>query len=82
MGWSLDFCLRLRRRGGLAQLDRLTQVPQQRIECEGQGVDDWRLAPAREDARLYRVGGALEALLEQSWEGPLLSRAPELEEAR
>ncbi|OJV57815.1 MAG: aspartyl/glutamyl-tRNA amidotransferase subunit A [Cellulomonas sp. 73-145] len=40
------------------------------------------LAPAREDARLYRVGGALEALLEQSWEGPLLSRAPELEEAR
>ncbi|WP_263732508.1 Asp-tRNA(Asn)/Glu-tRNA(Gln) amidotransferase subunit GatA [Cellulomonas sp. SG140] len=40
------------------------------------------LAPAREDARLYRVGGALEALLEQSWEGPLLSRAPELEVAR
>ena len=36
------------------------------------------LAPAREDARLYRVGAALEALLEQSWEGPLLGRAPEL----
>lgn len=36
------------------------------------------LAPAREDARLYRVGAALEALLETSWEGPLLGRAPEL----
>lgn len=37
------------------------------------------LAPAREDARLYRVGAALEALLETSWEGPLLGRAPELD---
>lgn len=36
------------------------------------------LAPAREDARLYRVGAALEALLETSWEGPLLGRSPEL----
>jgi len=36
------------------------------------------LAPARADARLYRVGAALEALLETSWEGPLLGRAPEL----
>lgn len=36
------------------------------------------LAPARQDARLYRVGAALEALLETSWEGPLLGRAPEL----
>lgn len=36
------------------------------------------LAPAREDARLYRVGAALEQLLETSWEGPLLGRAPEL----
>ncbi|QCB95386.1 Asp-tRNA(Asn)/Glu-tRNA(Gln) amidotransferase subunit GatA [Cellulomonas shaoxiangyii] len=36
------------------------------------------LAPAREDARLYRVGAALEALLEFGWEGPLLRRAPEL----
>jgi len=40
------------------------------------------IAPARADDRLYRVGAALEALLEQRWEGPLLSRAPELEEAR
>ncbi|UQN30262.1 Asp-tRNA(Asn)/Glu-tRNA(Gln) amidotransferase subunit GatA [Brachybacterium kimchii] len=36
------------------------------------------LAPARADERLYRVGGALEALLEDSWGGPLLDRAPAL----
>ncbi|MFE1644952.1 Asp-tRNA(Asn)/Glu-tRNA(Gln) amidotransferase subunit GatA [Microbacterium sp. P01] len=34
------------------------------------------LAPVREDARLYRVGAALEALLEDQWGGPLLDRAP------
>ncbi|MCS6710890.1 Asp-tRNA(Asn)/Glu-tRNA(Gln) amidotransferase subunit GatA [Brachybacterium sp. EF45031] len=38
------------------------------------------LAPAREDARLYHVGGALEALLEERWGGPLLDRAPQLQE--
>ncbi|WP_353810139.1 Asp-tRNA(Asn)/Glu-tRNA(Gln) amidotransferase subunit GatA [Agromyces sp. SYSU T00194] len=36
------------------------------------------LAPAREDARLYNVGGALERLLEAEWGGPLLDRAPSL----
>ena len=36
------------------------------------------LAPAHEDARLYRVGAALEALLVDSWGGPLLDRAPAL----
>ena len=36
------------------------------------------LAPARADERLYRLGGALEALLEDAWGGPLLSQAPEL----
>ncbi|MFC7376746.1 Asp-tRNA(Asn)/Glu-tRNA(Gln) amidotransferase subunit GatA [Brachybacterium sp. GCM10030252] len=36
------------------------------------------LAPARADERLYQVGGALEALLEDSWGGPLLAKAPEL----
>jgi aspartyl-tRNA(Asn)/glutamyl-tRNA(Gln) amidotransferase subunit A len=36
------------------------------------------LAPAREDARLYRVGAALEAALVDSWGGPLLDRAPAL----
>jgi aspartyl-tRNA(Asn)/glutamyl-tRNA(Gln) amidotransferase subunit A len=40
------------------------------------------LAPAREDARLYRVGAALEALLVDSWGAPLLSRAPELRHAQ
>ncbi|KAA9110689.1 Asp-tRNA(Asn)/Glu-tRNA(Gln) amidotransferase subunit GatA [Microbacterium rhizomatis] len=38
------------------------------------------LAPAREDARLYRVGAALEALLVDSWGGPLLDKAPTLGE--
>ena len=36
------------------------------------------LAPAREDARLYRVGGAVEALLNASWGGPLTGLAPTL----
>jgi aspartyl-tRNA(Asn)/glutamyl-tRNA(Gln) amidotransferase subunit A len=36
------------------------------------------LAPARADDRLYRVGAALEALLEKQWGAPLLSQAPEL----
>jgi aspartyl-tRNA(Asn)/glutamyl-tRNA(Gln) amidotransferase subunit A len=40
------------------------------------------LAPAKADDRLYRVGAALEALLENTWGAPLLSRAPELEVAR
>ena len=36
------------------------------------------LAPARQDARLYRVGAVLETLLEEKWGGPLLDKAPEL----
>ena len=37
------------------------------------------MAPAREDARLYTVGAALEQLLLDSWGGvPLLSKAPAL----
>lgn len=40
------------------------------------------LAPAKADDRLYRVGAALEALLENEWGGPLLSKAPELEVGR
>jgi aspartyl-tRNA(Asn)/glutamyl-tRNA(Gln) amidotransferase subunit A len=36
------------------------------------------MAPARQDARLYSVGAGLEALLEERWGGPLLSRAPRL----
>lgn len=37
------------------------------------------IAPAHEDARLYKVGGALEHALVQKWGGPLMSLAPELE---
>ena len=40
------------------------------------------LAPAMADDRCYRVGAALEALLERQWGGPILDRAPELEETR
>jgi aspartyl-tRNA(Asn)/glutamyl-tRNA(Gln) amidotransferase subunit A len=40
------------------------------------------LAPAHEDARLYRVGAALEARLAAEWGGPLMGQAPELEVAR
>lgn len=36
------------------------------------------LAPARADDRLYRVGGALEAMLNQQWGAPLLARVPDL----
>ena len=35
------------------------------------------LAPAREDARLYRVGAALEARLHAQWGGKLLDRVPD-----
>ncbi|GAA4849771.1 Asp-tRNA(Asn)/Glu-tRNA(Gln) amidotransferase subunit GatA [Luteimicrobium xylanilyticum] len=40
------------------------------------------LAPAKADDRMYRVGAALEAALENVWGGPLLAQAPELEVAR
>jgi aspartyl-tRNA(Asn)/glutamyl-tRNA(Gln) amidotransferase subunit A len=36
------------------------------------------MAPARQDARLYTVGAALERLLESAWGHPLLSQAPQL----
>lgn len=49
---------------------------------EGLPVGFQVLAPARADDRLYRVGAALEALLEARWGGPLLASAPELEETR
>jgi aspartyl-tRNA(Asn)/glutamyl-tRNA(Gln) amidotransferase subunit A len=39
------------------------------------------MAPAREDARLYTVGAALEQILERQWGGPLLAQAPELARA-
>ena len=36
------------------------------------------LAPAREDARLYHVGAALEALQEATWGHDMMSQAPDL----
>ncbi|MGC5629869.1 Asp-tRNA(Asn)/Glu-tRNA(Gln) amidotransferase subunit GatA [Georgenia sp. Z1344] len=36
------------------------------------------IAPARQDALLYRAGGALERALTSGWGGSLLDRAPEL----
>ena len=36
------------------------------------------MAPAREDARLYRVGATLERLLGERWGGPILDKAPAL----
>ena len=37
------------------------------------------LAPALQDARVYRVGAALEAVLVAQWGGPLLDQARGLE---
>jgi aspartyl-tRNA(Asn)/glutamyl-tRNA(Gln) amidotransferase subunit A len=36
------------------------------------------LAPARQDARLYKVGAVLEKLLESKWSKTMLEFAPEL----
>jgi aspartyl-tRNA(Asn)/glutamyl-tRNA(Gln) amidotransferase subunit A len=51
-------------------------IPSGLAEEDGLPVGIQFLAPAREDARLYRVGAALEAALVDSWGGPLLDRAP------
>ncbi|KJL35282.1 MAG: Asp-tRNA(Asn)/Glu-tRNA(Gln) amidotransferase GatCAB subunit A [Microbacterium sp.] len=51
-------------------------IPSGLADDDGLPVGIQFLAPAREDARLYRVGAALEALLEAEWGGPLLDRAP------
>ncbi len=48
---------------------------------EGLPVGIQFLAPAHEDARLYRAGAALEKLLEDRWNGPLINQAPELAES-
>jgi len=53
-------------------------IPSGLADEDGLPVGIQFLAPAREDARLYRVGAALEALLVDSWGGPLLDRAPQL----
>ncbi len=51
-------------------------IPSGLADEDGLPVGIQFLAPAREDARLYRVGAALEALLVDEWGGPLLDRAP------
>jgi aspartyl-tRNA(Asn)/glutamyl-tRNA(Gln) amidotransferase subunit A len=53
-------------------------IPSGLAEEDGLPVGIQFIAPAREDARLYRVGAALEALLLDSWGAPLLTRAPQL----
>ncbi|GHD07924.1 Asp-tRNA(Asn)/Glu-tRNA(Gln) amidotransferase subunit GatA [Zhihengliuella salsuginis] len=45
---------------------------------EGLPVGIQFLAPAREDARVYRAGAALEKLLEDKWGSPLINQAPQL----
>ena len=47
-------------------------------DADGLPVGIQFLAPAREDARLYNVGGALEALLASKWGGSILDKAPVL----
>ncbi|QAY61475.1 Asp-tRNA(Asn)/Glu-tRNA(Gln) amidotransferase subunit GatA [Microbacterium protaetiae] len=57
-------------------------IPSGLASDDGLPVGIQFLAPAREDARLYRVGAATEAVLVDSWGGPLLDRAPVLGGAR
>jgi len=54
-------------------------VPSGLAEEDGLPAGVQVLAPALADDRLYRVGAALETLLQKTWGGPLLGRAPELE---
>ncbi|WP_285726171.1 Asp-tRNA(Asn)/Glu-tRNA(Gln) amidotransferase subunit GatA [Psychromicrobium xiongbiense] len=53
-------------------------IPGGLAEEDGLPVGIQFLAPARQDARLYRAAGALETLLETRWGGPLLAQAPVL----
>ncbi|MGO2518889.1 MAG: Asp-tRNA(Asn)/Glu-tRNA(Gln) amidotransferase subunit GatA [Microbacterium sp.] len=53
-------------------------IPSGLADDDGLPVGIQFLAPAREDARLYRVGAALETVLLDSWGAPLLTRAPQL----
>lgn len=53
-------------------------IPSGLAEEDGLPVGIQFLAPAREDARLYRVAAGLEALLLDQWGAPLLDKAPQL----
>ncbi|MGP6177913.1 Asp-tRNA(Asn)/Glu-tRNA(Gln) amidotransferase subunit GatA [Microbacterium sp. A196] len=57
-------------------------IPSGLADDDGLPVGIQFLAPAREDARLYRVGAALETALVDSWGAPLLTRAPALRQAQ
>ncbi|MGP6171918.1 Asp-tRNA(Asn)/Glu-tRNA(Gln) amidotransferase subunit GatA [Microbacterium sp. A204] len=57
-------------------------IPSGLADDDGLPVGIQFLAPAREDARLYRVGAALETALVDSWGAPLLTRAPTLRQAQ
>ncbi|MBN9196362.1 MAG: Asp-tRNA(Asn)/Glu-tRNA(Gln) amidotransferase subunit GatA [Microbacterium sp.] len=57
-------------------------IPAGLADEDGLPVGIQFLAPAREDARLYRVGAAVESVLVDTWGGPLLDRAPVLGGAR
>ncbi|MHA7175676.1 Asp-tRNA(Asn)/Glu-tRNA(Gln) amidotransferase subunit GatA [Arthrobacter sp. Sr24] len=61
----------------LAGIPGLT-LPGGLADEDGLPVGIQLLAPAREDARVYRVGAVLESLLEAKWGGPILNQAPEL----
>lgn len=56
-------------------------VPAGLADEDGLPVGFQVLAPAMADDRVYRVGAALEMLLEKQWGGPLLAKAPTLEGA-
>ncbi len=51
-------------------------VPSGLAEEDGLPAGVQVLAPALADDRLYRVGAALETLLQKTWGGPLLDRRP------
>ena len=54
-------------------------VPAGLAEEDGLPVGVQVLAPALADDRLYRVGAVIESLLQDTWGGPLIEQAPELE---
>jgi aspartyl-tRNA(Asn)/glutamyl-tRNA(Gln) amidotransferase subunit A len=56
-------------------------VPSGLAEEDGLPTGVQVLAPVQADDRVYRVGAALETLLEQQWGGPLLAQAPTLDGA-
>jgi aspartyl-tRNA(Asn)/glutamyl-tRNA(Gln) amidotransferase subunit A len=55
-------------------------VPGGLADEDGLPVGVQILAPTMADDRVYRVGAALEALLQDKWGGPLLNQAPSLVE--